>query len=221
MTREVMKLTKLCVFDLDGTLINSLTDLAESTNYALSKNGFDIYPVDKYKYLVGDGVQMLMKRALNMSGTPEMEAALLKDFNEYYNRHYSDHTTAYDGINELLSAIAQRGIACAVLSNKPDNFVKIIVNKIFADFKFAWIQGKTEKFPPKPDPSSLKFILNKLNVNTNDVLYAGDSDVDVKTGKNAGVKTCGVLWGFRTREELETAGADNIASVPSDILYML
>ncbi|CDZ23487.1 hypothetical protein CCDG5_0345 [[Clostridium] cellulosi] len=212
---------KLCVFDLDGTLINSLNDLADATNYALKKSGFSPYPVEKYRYFVGDGVPMLIKRALGDSYSPEMESALLSDFNRYYNEHYADHTAPYEGIKELLSELSKRGILSAVLSNKPDNFVKIIISEIFSDFKFSWIQGKMDGFPKKPDPTALNFIMKSLNVNTDETLYIGDSNIDIFTGKNANVKTCGVLWGFRTKEELEEAGADYIVDSPLAVLDLI
>lgn len=212
---------ELCVFDLDGTLVNSLADLADSTNYALEKNGFAPYPTSQYRYFVGDGVPMLIKRALGDKDTEEAEKALLRDFNAYYNLHYADKTRPYDGNAELLRSLASEGVKCAVLSNKPDNFVKIIVAKLLPDFKFSWIQGKAEGFPKKPDPTALNFILRSLDVKKENTLYIGDSNVDIFTGKNAGVATCGVLWGFRGREELEAAGADHIVADPKEILTFL
>lgn len=214
-------LSKLCVFDLDGTLVNSLQDLADSTNYALKKNGFSTHELPEYRYFVGDGVPMLIRRALGEKDSPEAENAILADFNAYYDVHYADHTGPYEGNIELLNQLKQRGIKCAVLSNKPDNFVKIIVEKVYPDFDFAWVQGKMEGIPKKPDPSSLLFLLKKLNTEKEDTLYIGDSNVDVFTGKNAGIKTCGVTWGFRGREELETAGADFIVGRPSEILSIV
>lgn len=214
-------MVELCVFDLDGTLVNSLEDLANSTNFALKKYGFGTYPVEKYRYFVGDGVPMLIKRALGENDTPQAEEAMLAEFNAYYNEHYADHTRPYEGNIEMLRALRQRGIKCAVLSNKPDEFVKIIIKKILPEIDFEWVQGKAEGFPKKPDPTALNFIMQKLGVKKEDVLYIGDSNVDVKTGKNAGVRTCGVLWGFRERDELEKAGADIIISKPQEIIKYL
>lgn len=208
---------KLCVFDLDGTLVNSLDDLAESTNYALRKNGFKTYEHSKYKYFVGDGIKVLVKRVLGGNATPETEEAVLADFNLHYNLHYADNTKPYDGCEKMLKKLSEKGINCAVLSNKPDNFVKIIVSKLYPDFKFSWVQGKAEGFPKKPDPTALKFILKSLKTDLEDTLYIGDSNVDIFTGKNAGVKTCGVTWGFRDRDELEAAVADYIIDKPEEI----
>jgi phosphoglycolate phosphatase len=214
-------LIELCVFDLDGTLVNSLADLADSTNYALKKNGFVTCPADRYRFFVGNGVPMLIKRALGGQASPEAEKAVLCDFNAYYNTHYADHTRPYDGNVELLEALRARGVKCAVLSNKPDNFVKIIVAEILPQFRFSWVQGKAEGFPKKPDPAALNFILHSLGVKKENTLYIGDSNVDIFTGKNAGVMTCGVLWGFRGRDELEEAGACHIVSEPKEILGLL
>lgn len=212
---------QLCVFDLDGTLVNSIEDLADSTNYALKKNGFQTYGVDRYRYFVGDGVPMLIKRALGDNDTPEAEKKLLCDFNEYYNEHYAHKTRPYDGIIELIEELHARGIKTAVLSNKPDNFVKIIVEHLMPDISFSWVQGKAEGFPKKPDPKALNFIISTLGVKKENTLYIGDSNVDVFTGKNALVKTCAVLWGFRERDELENAGADFIVSKPKEILKLV
>lgn len=210
-------MVKLCVFDLDGTLVNSLHDLADAANFALAKNRFKTYPTDDYRYFVGDGVPMLIKRVLSDNDSPENERLLLTDFNFYYNSHYDVHTTPYGGILEMLSKFEKKGIMTAVLSNKPDNFVKIIVNKIFTGFKFSHIQGKADGFPKKPDPTALNSILKELGAAKNETLYIGDSNVDIFTGRNAGVKTCGVLWGFRTEDELRKAGADFIISEPSEL----
>jgi haloacid dehalogenase superfamily, subfamily IA, variant 3 with third motif having DD or ED/haloacid dehalogenase superfamily, subfamily IA, variant 1 with third motif having Dx(3-4)D or Dx(3-4)E len=214
-------LIELCVFDLDGTLVNSLDDLANSTNYALEKNGFAPQPVERYRYFVGNGVPLLIKRALGERGTKEAEQAVLRDFNEYYDRHFDDKTRPYKGNTELLHALGIRGVQCGVLSNKPDNFVRLIVSRLLPDSSFAWIQGKTDEFPKKPDPAALEHILRSLGVKKENTLYIGDSDVDIRTGKNAGVATCGVLWGFRGRAELEAAGADHIAAAPEEILALL
>lgn len=212
---------QLCVFDLDGTLVNSLEDLANSTNFALEKNGFEAYPTESYRRFVGDGVPMLIKRALGDRDTKEAEQKLLGDFNAFYDAHYADNTRPYDGNLELLEGVKRRGVKSAVLSNKPDNFVKIIMKRLFPEYEFSWVQGKAEGFPKKPDPTALNFILKSLGVSKEEVLYIGDSNVDVFTGKNAGVATCGVLWGFRGREELTAAGADFIVGRPQEILELI
>lgn len=212
---------KLCVFDLDGTLINSLGDLADSTNYALKKHGFEEKPLENFTHYVGDGVPMLIKRALDKNCSEEAANAVLTDFNEFYSKHYANKTKAYNGIMELLKALCEKKIKIAVLSNKPDNFVKIIVKTLFPSINFASVQGKIEGLPKKPDPSALNTIIENLKADKNEVLYIGDSNVDIFTGHNAGVKACGAVWGFRGREELEKAGADYLADIPLDILKVV
>lgn len=212
---------KLCVFDLDGTLVNSLEDLADSTNYALEKNGFETCPLCEYNHYVGDGVPMLLKRALKQKATEDNVKTLLKDFNAYYDTHYANKTRPYGGICELLEKLSALNIKTAVLSNKPDNFVNIIVKELMPQIKFSFVQGKLEGVPKKPDPTALNNIIGNCDVSKDEVLYIGDSNVDVFTGKNAGVRVCGCVWGFRGREELEKAGADFIAYSPLDILNFI
>ncbi len=214
-------LVKLCVFDLDGTLVNSLADLAQSTNFALKKNGFKTREISEYRYFVGNGVPMLIKRALGENATPQAESTLIEDFNEYYKNHYDDLTRPYDGEIELLQQLDKRCVKCAVLSNKPDSFVKIIVSKMYPDFNFIWVQGKVEGVPTKPDPTSLLSILKALEIKQRETLYIGDSNVDIFTGKNAGIETCGVTWGFRDRDELENASAGHIVDKPEQILELV
>lgn len=209
---------KLCVFDLDGTLINSLGDLALAMNYSLKKNGLAPYDVDKYRYFVGDGVPMLVKRALAGNYNEELWTQALADFNDYYGAHNDDLTRPYEGAGKLFSELTRRGVKYAVLSNKPDNFVRVLVAKMFPDAHFAKVMGKLDRFPKKPDPASLNFIIDEQGVEKDETLYIGDSNVDIFTGHGAEVKTVGALWGFRTKEELCKAGADHIAQSPLDVL---
>lgn len=218
---RVIKLFELCIFDLDGTLVNSLDDLADATNHALVKNGFAKHPVARYRYFVGNGVPLLIRRALGENACEKAEQAVLRDFNEYYDRHFDDKTRPYEGNTALLRALSDRGVRYGVLSNKPDNFVKQIVSRLLPDYPFAWVQGKSDAFPKKPDPAALEHIIRSLGVKKENTLYIGDSDVDIRTGKNAGVTTCGVLWGFRDIAELEVAGADHIVAEPKEILALI
>lgn len=210
-----------CVFDLDGTLLNSLVDIANTTNYVLHKNGFPQWDLDQYRIFVCDGLPTLLQRALADNYTPDKIARLAEDFTAYYSSHYNDFTVAYTGMPELLHILYQRGIKLAVLSNKPDRFVKIIIDEMYPDIKFAEIQGKTDDFPQKPDPASLLHVLDKLKVAADEALYIGDSNVDIFTAHNAGVKAIGVTWGFRERSELEEADADYIVDSPDDILELI
>ncbi len=210
-----------CVFDLDGTLLNSLRDIANSTNYALTRNGYQPCPVNQYRSFVGDGLEALIRRVLGPDYTTEAGILLVNDFNFYYGSHYSESTLPYNGVPELLQSLLARGLKLAVLSNKPDGFVKVIINELFPDTDFTVIQGKIDKFAHKPDPASLEKVMRELRVTTGETLYIGDSDIDIHTAHNAKLKAVGVTWGFRERSELEAAGADYIVDSPEDILKLV
>lgn len=216
-------MTKLCIFDLDGTLINSLYDLADSMNYALEKNGLPVHDREKYRFMVGSGISVLADRAMNAGtgGCDDIKEKVLSDFNSYYRTHYAVHTKPYKGIPELLYGLRQQNIAAAILSNKPDEFTQKIAYSLFPDYSFACVWGKKDGFPRKPDPASADAIISSLGIKKNECLYIGDSDVDIQTAKNAGLRSVGVSWGFRPVSELEQAGADAIANRPSDILLFL
>lgn len=214
---------KLCIFDLDGTLINSLFDLADAMNYALERNGFPTHEREKYRFMVGSGISVLADRAMVVpEGTDDdRKAAVLADFNEYYTAHSLDLTRPYEGIAELLGELREKGISCAVLSNKPDAFVGRIIEALFGGFPFAAVWGKREDFPRKPDPASVRAMISSLGVTEDDCLYIGDSNIDMQTAKNAGITAVGVSWGFRPVSELRESGADFIADRPADILNCL
>lgn len=209
---------KLCVFDLDGTLLNSLEDLANSTNYALEKNGYPVRSMDEYRRFVSDGLPMLIQRALGNNYNPQTGLRLTNDFVAYYSSHYVDATRLYAGIADLLGELQAQGIKLAILSNKPDHFLRMMTEQIFPAGTFAMVQGKTDQFLTKPDPASLLYVLHVLKVGAADTLYIGDSDVDIFTAHNAGIKAVGVSWGFRDKSELEAAGADYIVASPREIL---
>lgn len=212
---------KLCIFDLDGTLIDSVEDLADSTNYALRRRGLPVHPVKSYYTFVGNGIPKLIERA---SGIREGEPGyheIFDDFMQYYNAHSMDKTTVYDGMPQVVQKLNDRGILCAVLSNKADIFVKELMEKLFPPGSFVRVQGKREDYPAKPHPASLNALVQELKTCKSDCIYVGDSDVDVYTAHNAGIKCIGAEWGFRGREELSDAGADYLAQKPFDILtYM-
>lgn len=209
---------KLLIFDLDGTLVNSVADLADATNYALNKYGYPIHDEEKYNYFVGNGVLKLIERALPENERTEEQIKILReDFSEYYNVHYKDKTRPYNGIPEVLHKLRKKGLQLAVASNKPDEFTKIIVNHFFPD-TFSCVQGGLDGVPKKPDPQIVLSIMEKFSVSPDECLFIGDTNVDILTGKNSGVCTIGCLWGFRDFEELSSAGADYIISDPEEIL---
>lgn len=210
---------KLCVFDLDGTLVNSLSDLAAAMNYALNQQNFPSHDPEKYRLMVGSGVAVLADRAMNTPNPdPAVKQKLLQDFSDYYTAHCLDFTRPYEGIPALLEQLAQQGVLTAVNSNKPDRFARYIVTTLFPDADFASVVGKREEFERKPAPDGVWEILRQTGVSKEECLFIGDSNVDAYTARNAGVPFCGVSWGFRSCEELQKAGAKTIAQTPDDIL---
>lgn len=209
---------KLVVFDLDGTLANTLEDLANATNYGLEKAGLKPHPVQEYNQMVGSGAVNLMKKAM----APETDEKLFKivkgGFDYYYNAHSIDKTVPYEGTENLLAELSKRGIKTAVLSNKPDEFVGKILAKIFPNHTFEYAWGKKPEFEIKPSPDALFAMLSNLGIEKENCIYVGDSNVDCYTAQNAGVKCCGVSWGFRGRKELEEAGADVVIDRAEEFL---
>lgn len=207
---------KLCMFDLDGTLADTIEDLANAMNYALNKNGFLSHEVEAYKIFVGDGIIKLAQRA-SASDDINVHKKIVASFDEYYSAHLTDKTKPYDGCVQMLEKLNEQGIRCGVLSNKPHKYVERILSKLYPNFSFVCKLGKQEDFEPKPNPTALIQELEKLNIGKDECLYIGDSDVDIRTAKNAGVHSCGVTWGFRSREELEFEGAENVVDNPMEI----
>ncbi|MBQ8966973.1 HAD family hydrolase [Ruminococcus sp.] len=212
---------KLYIFDLDGTLVDSLYDLADAVNTVLKAHGFDGHEYEKYKYFVGNGTLKLIERALpEDSRSPEMINSLHAEFTVQYEAHLADKTKAYAGIKELISALKSRRAKLAVASNKPDKFTKIIVEQTFGKGTFDVVLGKREGVPTKPAPQIMEDILKAAGVKAEDSIHSGDSNVDVATAHNAGIACIGCTWGFRTEEELAEAGADMTAHRPEDILIL-
>ena len=209
---------KLCIFDLDGTLTNTLPAISHFGNSALLANGFGEIPMDRYRYLVGDGRDILIHRMLGefSADTEENFKKVCASYDKAYEAEPLYKTAPYDGIPELLSELSENGYILCVLSNKPDNVVGDIVRLFFGD-TFRYAMGHRPPNKIKPDPAAALEICESFGVSPAETCFIGDTDVDIKTGKNAGMKTVGVLWGFRERDELERAGADYIAEKPMDI----
>lgn len=215
-------MTKIAIFDLDGTLLNTIADLADATNYALAEHGFPVHPVASYYYFVGNGINMLFKRALPEEARDEETiAAIRASFKVYYKEHGEDHTVPYDGIRELLETLQQRGVMLGVASNKYHEATVDLVNRYFPTIRFAAVYGQREGIPVKPHPRVIEDILRETQTNTSDVLYIGDSDVDMMTAKAAGVKGVGVCWGFRPKEELMQHQPYALVETPEEILNLL
>lgn len=213
---------QLVIFDLDGTLINSIKDLGVATNVALEKNGFPKHPLEAYPMYVGNGVNKLIERALPENQRNEaMIKKIRVDFTEYYDQHNIDYTRPYDGILDLLQHLQDNGIDIAVASNKYDAAVKAIVTALFPTIKFAAIEGQKEGVPVKPDPSIVFEILAATQAKKQDVLYVGDSGVDMETARRACVDSVGVTWGFRSVEELRANYANHIVNKPAEIIPLL
>lgn len=210
---------KLYIFDLDGTLADTLEDLADSMNAALESHGYPVHETDKYKYFVGNGVLKLVERALPESVRSEENILLMNEaFASEYAKRTLCKTKPYEGIPEIVGELKKRGCLLAVASNKPDKFSVQIVEKLFGKGTFDCIRGKREGVPTKPDPQVLLGIIGELGVDKAECVHSGDSAVDVLTALNAGIDVIGCTWGFRTREELVSAGAKKLADKPEDIL---
>lgn len=209
---------KAVLFDLDGTLINSLEDLADSANYALTQKGYPVHETEKYKYFVGDGVAKLMERILPEDKRNKVEAeGLLNIYLPYYKEHSFDKTQPYEGIKEALFNLKKRGIKLAVVTNKPDLHAKVIVERFFGGRLFEAVMGNTSDCPVKPAPDIVIKTLSLLGNNPQETFFVGDTAVDMLTAKNSGCIPVGVTWGFRTSEELLLNGAELIIDNPCEL----
>ncbi|WP_066645068.1 HAD family hydrolase [Christensenella timonensis] len=213
---------KAVIFDLDGTLLDTLASLVKTGNQMLSDLGLEEQASDQYRYFVGDGMITLVKRALIAAGDKQLahfeEGARL--FRAYFEKWCSFDVKPYDGIVDLLAGLRERHIKTAVLSNKPHAQTLEVIGGYFGDTMFDVVRGQMDSVPKKPDPAGADIIVREFGVAPEECLYVGDTDVDMKTGRAAGLYTVGVLWGFRTEGELRENGAMAIASQPAEILKL-
>ncbi len=208
---------KAVIFDLDGTLVDSLQDLCDSTNCVLERYGFPAHEKEKYKYFVGNGIPKLIERVIPKEKLNEdIHKAVLNDFMAHYRIHYLDETRPYDGIVACLEELREKGIKLAVVSNKADEMANRVVGKLFSG-EFSQVVGKKEGFPLKPDPTLTLEIIRNLDVSPSECAFFGDSGMDMATAKNAGCLAVGVLWGFRGKDELLENGADYTLNNPNEI----
>ncbi len=209
-------------FDLDGTLLDTLDDLADSMNRTLAANGLPTHPVEAYKYFVGAGMKMLAHRVLpdELKGNDSLEEILFHGAREQYAIRWAEKTKPYAGIPELLDELSRRGIKMAVLTNKPHDFAELCVNELLPHWKFDLIQGVTDSVPPKPDSIGATLVTETLNISAAEFVYVGDTAIDMKTGTGAGMFTVGVLWGFRQADELLDNGAMKLISQPTELLEL-
>ena len=209
---------KLVIFDLDGTLLNTIADLANSTNYALKVLGYPIHEPDKYNFMGGNGINKLFERALpDGEKTEENVLRVRQEFVPYYDQHNADKSRPYPGVTELLETLQTAGMQLAVASNKYQAATEKLIAHYFPNIKFTAVFGQREGIPVKPDPIIVKEILQIAKVQEEETLYVGDSGVDMQTAINAGVTSCGVTWGFRPRTELESFHPDHIVDNAEEI----
>lgn len=205
------------IFDLDGTLLNTIGDLAQAGNYTLAQMGLPGHPVEAYKYMVGNGIPMLLHRMLpEAERTEENEHRAAELFFPYYDAHKEDTTAPYEGISALLEHLRSAGVKLGVVSNKEDHLTKQVIGQYFPGV-FDDVRGHVLGTPTKPDPHLVNEMRAAFGLAAEQVLYAGDSNVDMFTANNAGLDGCGVLWGFRTADELREAGASYLVHTPAQL----
>ena len=213
---------KAAIFDLDGTVCYTINDLRTAMNLMLSEFGMPQRSVEDILSAINFGAREFVRRSMpeDAASDPELVDRCFKCYSERYSEHYLDTTTPYDGIPEVITALKKKGIKVAVLTNKGDAHAKALVKKLFGD-AFDIVLGNCDRFPTKPDPSSALWIASELGVAPREVLYVGDSDVDMRTARNAGFFACGVSWGYRDVPTLCSTGASGIASAPAEILMFI
>ena len=214
---------KACIFDLDVTLTNTLESMKYSVNLTLKEMGLSQITKDQCRMFVGNGARVLIEESLKVSGDPKASRIEegMKIYGRIFDQNCTYHVTLYEGIPEMLKALKDRGIHLAVLSNKPDRQTVKVVKEIFGDNIFDYAQGQKDGIRRKPEPDGVWYLMEQMQVSKEECLYIGDSEVDAATGKNAGLKTIGVLWGFRDRKTLETAGADHLIERPEELLQFV
>ena len=212
---------QLAIFDMDGTILNTLEDLKNSINHALRVNGFPEHTLDEVRSFVGNGTAKLVERSVPVHTDAEKQKQVLASFDEYYAVHCAEATKPYEGIRELLLSLREHGVKTAVVSNKPDYGVQALCKQYFLGL-FDFAIGMKDGMRKKPDPDAVLEVLQYLNVEKENAVFVGDSDVDVKTALNAGLFCIGVTWGFRDRELLIKTGANRIADHSQEIAdYLL
>lgn len=211
---------KHVIFDLDGTLLNTIDDLADTGNHVCTLHGWPTHTVDAFKLMVGNGIPKLVERFAPQGTSQEVLDQAFQEFMDWYGVHKEDKTAPYAGMPEVAKALREAGVSIAVLSNKADVMAGPVVEHYYPGI-FPVVQGALPGLPTKPDPTLLHKLMDRLGATQEDTLFVGDSNVDIRTAKNGGLTGCGVLWGFRSREELEAAGADVIVSTPQELLDLI
>lgn len=216
---------KAVIFDLDGTLLDSLADLASSGNRVLKQLSLDPHPTDAYRYFVGDGMATLVERILpEHKKTPDSIAKTIELFKEDYAQNWDVETDMYPGVAEMLDELTQMDVKLCILSNKPDGFTTACVERLLPKWQFHPVYGQRDQVPKKPDPAGALEIIAMLTteaMEANEILYVGDTAVDMQTAASANLDSVGVLWGFRGAEELKQNGATFIVSHPREIVDII
>jgi len=206
------------IFDLDGTLLDTLEDLAEATNWVCAQHGWPLHPVEAFKRYVGNGAVKLLERVTppDVEITPQLRQQTMEEFTARYTAERSQKTSPYPGMPQLLKRLKSAGVTVAVLTNKPDVAAGPVVERYYPGV-FDVVQGALPDVPTKPDPTLLHKLMDRIGAMPDATLFVGDSNVDIQTAKNGGLTSCGVLWGFRTREELLAEGADHLVQTASEL----
>lgn len=207
---------KAIIFDLDGTLLDTLQDLALSVNAVLKEKGLAEHPVDAYRYFVGDGIDVLVERAFSSLGSSGFDReALVGEVKAQYGKRWADHTVPYPGIPELLSELEKKTVPKAIFSNKPHEYAVLTVKTLLPDWTFTDILGIGPETPRKPDPRGALIIAEKMALKPEEIVYLGDTGTDMQTAVRGGFYAVGALWGFRPAQELLDSGAQMTAKHPS------
>lgn len=210
------------IFDLDGTLLDALDDIADAANRVLARRGFPTHPLDHYRFFVGDGSKVLMTRALpQKERSPNNIHSCFEGFRAEYRQNWNVKTKPYAGVIKMLNQLAVKNVKLSVLSNKPHEFTRKCVAKFFSHWNFAMVCGQRESIPMKPDPQGALEIARLLGINPAEFLYLGDSAVDMQTALAAGMFPVGALWGFRSAEELQRSGAGILIENPTDLIDLI
>jgi phosphoglycolate phosphatase len=207
------------LFDLDGTLLDTLEDIADSMNRVLRQHRFPEHPVEAYKHYIGDGIDTLVRRVLPEGcTTPALLADCAAGMRAEYGRHWADKTRPYPGVPELLDALSTRGLPMAVLSNKPDDFTRLCVGMLLSQWRFTVVQGARADLARKPDPAGALDIARRFDLPPSEIIYLGDTNTDMQTAVAAGMYPVGALWGFRDAKELLAHGAEVLIERPIDLV---
>lgn len=212
---------KVVIFDLDGTLLNTLEDIGNSCNKVIEVFGFTSHPIDAYGYFVGDGSRKLIERATNLDSKDPMVDCMLSSFKDVYTKGLVSKTSLYEGIPSMLDALENEGVILNILSNKIHTFLQSCTQEYLSSWSFAKVLGERDGIEKKPSPEAVLQIIADLGVSPKEVLFVGDTKTDMKTASNAKIDSCGVLWGFRDKKELEDYGATYIIEKPEELIPLV